>query len=241
MHPFTIGSIVVKDTLKGKISGILQPDYVVVDFTDGTIEVLHINDIQLADDKKVEEVHSDWDWSMPFAPGQRVTLNPHYREYWVFKELTDNSNGTIVEIRNEILNKWHEHNTIHRLVRVTWDNEHSDYFPICSLLPVGNIVYNPNKLNFETGMKICIADSITGYVIRNHKYTLEYVMQDYITTSYINKVFVQIIDKTPRKIQKVHINGIGVYYVIERTNSVAIADNLIITGNHTALSMEDIN
>lgn len=240
MHQFNIGSIVVKDTLKGVISDIPQPDYVVVDFIDGTIEVLHVNDIQLADDKEVEEVHRDWDWSMPFASGQRVTLNPHYREYWVFKELTDNSNGTIVEIRNEIFNKWHEHDTINKLVRVTWDNGHSDYFPICSLLPVGNIVYNPNKLNFETGMKICIGDVI-GYVIRDYKYTLEYVTLNYITTGYANKVFVQIIDKTPRKIQKIHIDGIGVFYIIEGTNSVAIADNLIITGNHTILSMEDIN
>jgi len=241
MHPFTIGSIVVKDTLKGKISGIPQPDYVVVDFIDGTIEVLHINDIQLADDKEVEKVHYDWDWSMPFASGQRVTLNPNYREYWVFKELTDNSNGTIAHMPNGIFNKWHERNTINKLVRVTWDNGHSDHFPICSLLPVGNIVYNPNKLNFEIGMKICIADSITGYVIRDYKYTLEYVTLDYITTDYANKVFVQIIDKTPRKIQKVHINGIGTYYVVERTNSVAIADNLIITSNHTVRSMDDIN
>ena len=242
MHPIFIGQSILHHSKPGIITNILQNKFVLVDFIDGTIESIHISDLEFPDEPNsdnVETPHYDWDWSIPFIRGQRVTLNKEHSLYNDYRYTVNDSFGTIAAVPLGIFNNWHLPSIADRYVTVKWDNNNLCDMPIGCLIPVGEILYVPITTDFKIGMKIHLVNgSFTdGYIINVYPHTLEFVADNYMNTNSINKAFVELVDDTPRKIKRYYIGSVGYVYCVENTNSIDFIDNLIITKNYELLEI----
>jgi hypothetical protein len=245
MHPIFIGQSILHHSKPGIITDIIQNEFVLVDFVDGTIESIHINDLEFPTEPTYDNIeipHYDWDWSIPFIKGQRVALNKEHNLYDDYCNAVNDSFGTIITVPLNIINNWHLPSIIHKHVTVIWDNNESCNIPIGCLIPVGEILYVPVTTDFKIGMKIYLTDGshTYGYITSVYPHTLEFVDDSYITTNSINKAFVELVDDTPRKIKRYYIKSIGRIYYVENTNSIDLIDDLIITKNNELLEVYNV-
>lgn len=244
MHSIFIGQSILHHSKPGIITNILENDFVLVDFIDGTIESIHISNLEFPDEPNsdnVETPHYDWDWSIPFIQGQRVALNKKHSSYNNYNNTVNDSFGTITNVPFNVLNNWHLPSITRHHITVKWDNNDISNIPIGCLIPVGEILYVPITTDFKIGMKIHLVNDAfivngpftDGYITHVYPHTLEFVANNYIATSSINKIFVELVDNTPRKIKRYCIESVGDIYYIENTNSVDLIDDLIISKNNT--------
>lgn len=166
----------------GIITDTIDNCFVIVSYDNGSVESVCINDLLPNDligtnsesstttpiDNTIPInpdllIHTDWDWSMPFDVNQRVILNPQHRSYYSYKGYVGDCFGTITHIQSSVYNSWILPNVLTKLVNVQWDNGFLDTFPVSSLLPVGNILFQPDTRDFKIGMTVQLVIPSSGF------------------------------------------------------------------------------
>lgn len=264
--PPHVGQVVLYNDTKGIIANILDfvdngfgyayniNDFVLVKFNDETISAIELGNLRpepiIATTNDTEEkppiIHDDWNWQLPFAVGQRVTLNPTHHTFQLYNQQSDGSLGTIVSIDPYTFNNWDDPAFLDSFIHVNWDNGHHNSYPINSLLPVGDIAYtrtyNPN--DFKVGMQVSIQvpnSSIeNGWIIDTKPNTICFLNDSTFDTYWVNKDFVTITNTQLTKIIVYIFPTYGAYYCPSNTQNPRI-DDLIFNHNISTVITELIS
>lgn len=238
----------------GIITDIIDDYFVIVSYDNGSVESVCINHLFQNDliDTNSESstptpidntipinpdllIHTDWDWSTPFDVNQRVILNPQHRNYDSYKGYVGDCFGTITRIQSSVYNSWILPNVLTKLVHVQWDNGFFDTFPVSSLLPVGNILFQPDTRDFKIGMKVQLDIPSSGF--NNEIGYIVGVSENIVHLTFINdnptisnsffKKFLNIIDNKIYPLIKYNLEDCGYTYNISNEHSDFLDDIII--------------
>lgn len=142
------------------------------------IEVTHSNDtashtsinLENLTPISIKEIYRGWQWEVPFNINDRVTLNKNHPNYPRYSGQSQNTPGTIIDMRSVNPENWILKDIANTQIRVKWDNGHSNTYEITALVPEemesGDIqvaISNSNKKkqtketkDFPVGIKITL-------------------------------------------------------------------------------------
>lgn len=264
--PPHVGQVVLYNDTKGIIADTLDfvdnglgyvydiNDFVLVKFNDETINAIELGNLRpepiIATTNDTEEkppiIHDDWDWQLPFVVGQRVTLNPTHRNFYIYNQQSDGSLGVIIDVEPYIFNNWDDPDILNSFIHVDWDNNHKNSYPINSLLPVGDIAYtrtyNPNdfKVGMQVSTKMPNSSIKNGWIIDTKPNTICFLDDSIFDTYWVNKDFVTITNTQLTKIIAYTFPTYGTYYCPSNTQNPRI-DDLVFNHNIPAVITEIIN
>ncbi|MDD4804373.1 MAG: hypothetical protein PHN69_04295 [Candidatus Pacebacteria bacterium] len=238
--------------------------HAIIDWPNGEITCMPLNNLFPATipltTNSENEILYNWDWSIPFFEGQRVTLNPKHECFARYSSQSKNTYGIITDITQvtPYLNSWEPTSVnLNIYINVKWDCGNTNTYQVSSLLPITPIITaNSFNKNFKIGQKVLLSSSHADYNGFDHRYnnTAAYIINikprvvdvifeaNLLDVRSINKVFLESIDTEPiKQITKYNFNHDSCpFYRIDGIPNPYL-DEYIIKYGYTVASTEVLN
>lgn len=204
--------------------------HAIVDWPNGEITCMPLNNlfpttIPLTTNSE-NEILYNWNWSIPFLEGQRVTLNPEHECFTLYSPQSKNTHGVVIDITRitPYLDSWEPTLiNLNNYIEVRWDCGNTNYYQVNSLLPITPIITaNSFNKNFKIGQKVLFSlsphadnddfdhryNNTAAYIVNIEPRVVDVLFETKLFDIHsINKAFLKPIDNEPiKQITKYNFN-----------------------------------